>query len=193
MTPAHAPTVVPAQGDTDDLVVTLDKPVTSGQGRRRRRPSVHATAHPPTSRDAWAVRLGLQVLTAGALAVSAYLHVDLAQGYRLIGEQVTMGDLFLAQAAVAVLAALALLVRPTRLTWTFAALIGFGSLAALVLTVYVAVPAIGPFPPFYEPAWFFQKTASAVAAALAATAATAGLLTDPTARRAQPPTGRPRT
>jgi hypothetical protein len=93
------------------------------------------------------VRLGLQVLTAGALAVSAYLHVDLAQGYRLIGEQVTMGDLFLAQAAVAVLAALALLVRPTPLTWTFAALIGFGSLTALVLTVYVAVPAIGPFPP----------------------------------------------
>lgn len=79
------------------------------------------------------MRLALQVLTAGALAVSAYLHVDLAQGYDLIGEQMTMGDLFLAQAAVAGLAALALLVRPARLTWALAALVGFGSLAGVVL------------------------------------------------------------
>lgn len=155
--------------------------------------SVHPTVSSPDSRGAWVVRLGLQVLAAGALAVSAYLHVDLAQGYRLIGEQVSMGDLFLAQAAVAGLAALALLVRPAVLTWAFAALIGFGSLIALVVTVYVAVPAIGPFPRIYEPAWFFEKTASAVAAAVAAAAATAGLLTDVLARRAQPPTGRSRT
>ena len=133
------------------------------------------------------MRLALQVLTAGALAVSAYLHVDLAQGYALIGEQVTMGELFLAQAAVAGLAALAVLVRPTRATWAFAALVGFGSLTALVLTVYVAVPAIGPFPRMYEPAWFFEKTASAVAAALAAAAATAGFLAHHLARRAQRP------
>ena len=133
------------------------------------------------------MRLALQVLTAGALAVSAYLHVDLAQGYDVIGEQVTMGELFRAQAAVAGLAALALLVRPTRATWAFAALVGFGSLAALVLTVYVAVPSIGPFPRIYEPAWFFEATASAVAAALAAAAAATGFLTHHPARRAQPP------
>lgn len=129
--------------------------------------------------------LTLRVLTACALGVSAYLHVDLSQGYGLIGEQVTVGNLFLAQAVVAGLAALALLVWPARLTWAFAALIGFGSLVALVLTVYVAVPAIGPFPRIYEPAWFAEKTASAVAAALAAAAATAGLLTHHRARRVQ--------
>ena len=139
-----------------------------------------------------AVRLALQVLTAGALAVSAYLHVDLAPGYRLIGEQVTVGDLFLGQAAVAAAAALALPMRPARLTWALAALVGFGSLVALVLTVYVAVPAIGPFPRIYEPAWFFEKTASAEAAALAAAAATAaGLLTHHRARRAHLPDGTP--
>ena len=135
------------------------------------------------------MRLALRVLTAGALAVSAYLHVDLAQGYRLIGEQVTVGDLFLGQAAVAGLAALALLMRPARLTWALAALVGFGSLVALALTVYVAVPAIGPFPRIYEPAWFFEKTASAMAAALAAAAATAGLLTHHRARSRQQPDG----
>ena len=149
--------------------------------------SVQATDNSHNSRGGWAVRLTLQVLTAGALAVSAYLHVDLAHGYDLIGEQVTMGDLFLAQAAVAGLAALALLVRPARPTWALAALVGFGSLAALVLTVYVAVPAIGPFPRIYEPAWFLEKTASAVAAALAAAAATAGFLTHHPARRGQRP------
>jgi hypothetical protein len=146
-----------------------------------------ATADSPDSGGGWPVRLTLQVLTAGALAVSAYLHVDLAQGYDLIGEQVSMGDLFLAQAAVAGLAALALLVRPARLTWALAALVAFGSLTPLVLTVYVAVPAIGPFPRIYEPAWFFEKTAAAVAAALAAAAATAGFLTHHPARPGQRP------
>ncbi len=47
--------------------------------------SARATASPPASRGGWAVRLALRVLTAGALAVSAYLHVDLSHGYRLIG------------------------------------------------------------------------------------------------------------
>ncbi len=153
--------------------------------------SVRATVSSPDRRSGLAVRLALRFVTASALAVSAYLHVDLAQGYGLIGEQVTIGHLFLAQAAVAVLAALALLVRPTGLTWAFAALVGVGSLVALVLTVYVAVPAIGPFPRIYEPAWFAEKTTAAVAAALAAAAATAGLLTHHRARRTHLPGGNP--
>jgi hypothetical protein len=153
--------------------------------------SAHATVRSPASRAAWAVGLALRVLAAGALTVSAYLHVDLAQGYDAIGEQVTVGDLFLAQAAVAGVAALALLIRPVRLTWALAALVGFGSLAALVLSVYVAVPAFGPFPRIYEPAWFPEKTASAVAAALAGAAATAGLLlAQHLARRTQPRSNR---
>ncbi len=122
-------------------------------------------------------RLALQFVTAAALAVSAYLHLNLAGGYDLIGEQVTLGHLFRVQAASAVIAGLALLARPAQLTWALAALVGFGSLAALVLTVYVAVPAIGPFPRIHEPVWFPDKTLAAVAAALAAAAATAGLLT----------------
>jgi peptidoglycan/LPS O-acetylase OafA/YrhL len=152
------------------------RPTGPAQTRERAGTSAHATDRSPASQGTWAVGLALRVLAAGALAVSAYLHVDLAQGYDVIGEQVTVGDLFLAQAAVAGVAALALLMRPVRLTWTLAALVGFGSLAALVLTVYVPVPAIGPFPRIYEPAWFPEKTASAVAAALAGAAATAGLL-----------------
>ena len=155
--------------------------------------SARATFDPPARRGAGAVELALRLLTACALAVSAYLHVDLAEGYGVIGEQVTIGDLFLGQAAVAGLAALGLLVRPTRLTWAFAALVGFGSLVALVLTVYVAVPAIGPYPRIYEPVWFAEKTASAVSAAVAAAAGTAGLLARHRRRPTHPQHGTSRT
>ncbi len=131
--------------------------------------------------------LVLRVVTAFALAVSAYIHVDLARRvYGLSSQQLTLGDLFLGQAAAATGAALALLVRPGWLTWALAALVGFGSLAPLVLTVYVAVPAIGPFPAIYEPGWYPEKTAAAVAAGLAGAAGTAGLLL--TRRSAQPAT-----
>lgn len=132
-----------------------------------------------------AQQLVLRVVTAVALAVSAYIHVDLARRvYGLSAEQLTVGDLFLGQAVTATTAALALLVRPARLTWALAALVGFGSLAPLVLTVYVAVPEIGPFPAIYEPGWYPQKAGAAVAAGLAGAAGTAGLLL--TGRRAQP-------
>jgi hypothetical protein len=167
------------------------RPIGAAQTPERVGTSTCATVRSPVSRGAWAVGLALRVLAAGALAVSAYRHVDLAEGYGLIGDQVTVGDLFLAQAAVAGVAALALLIRPVRLTWALAALVGFGSLAALVLTVYVAVPAFGPFPRIYEPAWFPEKTASAVAAALAGAAATAGLLlAQRLAQRTQPRSNR---
>ncbi|MDP9497133.1 MAG: hypothetical protein M3P46_05650 [Actinomycetota bacterium] len=119
----------------------------------------------------------LRVVAAAALVVSAYVHVDLARRvYGFSAEQLTVGDLFLAQAGAATSAALALLLRPGWLTWALAALVGFGSLAPLVLTVYVAVPAVGPFPAIYEPGWYPAKTAAAVAAGLAGAAGTAGLL-----------------
>lgn len=147
-------------------------------------------------RRASSVGLALRIVTAVALAVSAYIHLRLADGYGLVGQQVTEGDLFLAQASAAAVAALALLVRPARLTWALAAVVGFGSLAAVVLTVYVAVPAIGPFPRVYEPIWFPEKVTAAVAAALAAAAATAGLLrhrraTARAAGRSKPTPGEP--
>lgn len=130
--------------------------------------------------------LVLRVVTAAALAVSAYIHVDLARRvHGLSAEQLTVGDLFLGQAVAATSAALALLLRPGRLTWALAALVGFGSLAPLVLTVYVAVPAVGPFPAIYEPGWYPAKTAAAVVAGLAGAAGTAGLLLT---RRPQPAT-----
>ena len=118
----------------------------------------------------------VRLVAAAALLVVAGVHLDLAAGYALIGEQVTLGDLFRVQAGVAGLVALAVLVRPARVVWLAAAAVGFASLLAVVATVYVAVPAIGPLPRIFEPVWYAEKVVAAVAAGAAVLAALTGLL-----------------
>ena len=113
----------------------------------------------------------LQVLAVASLAVSAYLHLTLARGPLVSGGQVTLAGLFIAQGLVAVLVAVWLLVRAGRPAWVGAGLVGLASLLALVLSVYVQIPAIGPLPAMYEPIWYPEKVVSAVAAGLAAAAA----------------------
>lgn len=119
----------------------------------------------------WLLRVG----AAAALAVVAGVHIHLADGYSLLGDRVTQGDLFRVQAAVAAVVALALLVRVSRSIWLAAAAVGLASLLAVVVTVYVPVPALGPLPRVFEPIWYGEKVAAAVAAGTALAAAAAGL------------------
>ncbi len=119
--------------------------------------------------------LALRLLAAASLGVSSYLHVVLAQGPPVAGGQVTLAGLFLAQAAVAALVAVWVLVRPGRPAWLAVAVVGVASLLALVLSVYVKIPAVGPFPALYEPAWYADKVLAAVTAALAAASALVAL------------------
>lgn len=123
---------------------------------------------------------------AAALLVSAWVHVDLAEPPWYADGQVTLAALFLAQAVVAALVALWLLVRPGRAALAAAALVGLGSLAALVASVYVRVPSLGPLPVLYEPFWYAAKVTAAVAAAVAAAAALLALWTGPVSRREGP-------
>jgi len=117
-----------------------------------------------------------RVLGAAALGVSAYLHVDIARGLPLFGDgQVTLMGLFMAQAVVAALVAVWVLVRGDRLAWLAAGVVGLGSLAALVLSVYVRIPSIGPLPVIYEPFWYTDKYVAAAAAAVAAVVAAVAL------------------
>ena len=113
---------------------------------------------------------------AAALGVSAYLHVDLAQGPLVSGGQITLAGLFTAQAVVATLTAVAVLVRPGRPAWIAVAAVALGSFAALVLSVYVQIPAVGPFPTLYEPFWYGEKVIAAAAAAIAAVTALVALV-----------------
>jgi hypothetical protein len=119
----------------------------------------------------WLARL----LTAAALAVSAYVHVDLSTSPYYAGGQLTLGALFLGQAVVAGLVALWVLVRPSRAAYAVAAAVGAASFLALVLSTYVRLPSVGPFPVLYEPVWYADKVVAAVSAGVAVLAAVAGL------------------
>lgn len=120
--------------------------------------------------------LVLRLLAAAGLAVSASVHLSLAPTYDGIGETLTVGDLFRAQGVAGGLAAAAVLLLRRWWTAALALTVAVASTAAVVLSVYVQVPAFGPFPELYEPVWYDDKTASAVGSGVAAAAALALLL-----------------
>jgi len=123
------------------------------------------------------VMIGLRVAIAIGLAIDAFVHFQLAANYQLaFPGGIGGGNLFRIQAVVAILAALYVLVRGSRLSYLIAAVVALSAFAAVVLSVYVQLPAIGPIPAMYEPIWFFEKTLSAVAEGLAGVLAIAGLI-----------------
>jgi hypothetical protein len=119
--------------------------------------------------------LALRLLTTAALAVSAYVHVELSSSPYYAGGQLTVGALFLGQAVVAAAVAVWVLARPSRATYAVAAAVAAASFGALVLSTYVRLPQVGPFPVLYEPIWYADKVVAAVAAAVALLAALGGL------------------
>ena len=120
--------------------------------------------------------LGLRALTAAALLVDAGVHIHLAPGYQAGSPQgIGQGTLFLLESAAAALAALAVLIRGSRAAYAFALLVALSAFAAVVFYRYVDLPAFGPFPAMYEPVWYFEKAASAVAEGAGAVLAGVGL------------------
>lgn len=106
----------------------------------------------------------LRLLAAAGLAYSAYIHWDLRGNYQAVRTStLSQGDLFTAQAIVAVVAAATLLVFGGRFGWLAALAVGGASLAAVLVTRYVDIGQLGPIPDMYEPVWFTDKSRSAVA------------------------------
>ena len=103
---------------------------------------------------------------AAMLAADAGAHGNLARqawdGWR----PVTPAQLFGLEALAAAAAGLAVLVSNRRVIWAAASLVALGSLAAVLVTRYVNIPAIGPIPSMYEPVWYGKKTWSAIAEGL---------------------------
>ena len=88
----------------------------------------------------------------GRRAGDRFAHLDLASSYDGVKSSVlTQGDLFRAEVALAIIAALALVVRPRRWTAVIAFLVSAGGFAAVLLYQYVNVGAIGPLPNMYDP------------------------------------------
>ena len=118
--------------------------------------------------------LVVRLLIVAALAVSGWIHLDLADTFDAIGETITLGDLFRAQGVAALLVAGWLVVdRRSARPVVAALLLGVASAAAVVLSVYVRLPAIGPLPEVYEPVWYAEKVTSAITAGVAAAGAAA--------------------
>ncbi|MEU0069869.1 hypothetical protein ABZ027_10075 [Streptomyces sp. NPDC006332] len=119
----------------------------------------------------------LRLLTAAGLAVDAYVHADLAATYDPVSRTIGQGDLFRVEAGAAALAALLLVLFGTRpLVWAYALLVAAAGLGAVLLYQYVDVGTLGPLPDMYDPLWYPEKTASAIAEAVATLTAAAGLI-----------------
>jgi hypothetical protein len=118
------------------------------------------------------VRGVLRLLAAAGLALDAYVHTDLAGRFET-GGTISESTLFLIQAGFAALAALLVSVRGRRPEAAFALLVAAAALGAVLLYRYVDVGTIGPLPDMYDPAWYFEKSLSAVAEAVAVLASAA--------------------
>ena len=122
-----------------------------------------------------ATEIALIVIAVLGLAIQAFVHFDLASAFA--GNKTSTlseSDLFRAEAVAAVIAAVALLVRPRRYTAAFAFLVAAAGTAAVVVYRYVNVGKFGPIPNMYDPYWApFEKNLSVVGEAAATVAALA--------------------
>lgn len=105
----------------------------------------------------------LQFLAILGLAIDAAVHLHLAARYDPIGTAITQGALFRAEAAAAFVAAALLALRDRRLCWLLAGAVAAAGLAAILVTRYLAVPALGPVPNMHDPVWFPEKALVAAA------------------------------
>lgn len=147
---------------------------------------------PPIKRGV--VRALLVAVAIAGLALDAWAHLSLAAEYDSVRTSLLgQGDLFRAEGAIAVLAAILLLLRPS-LPWTavMAFVVAAGGLAAVLVYRYVNLGAIGPLPNMYEPVWYAQKSASAWSEAAASAATLALLLLARSTSTSTPRTHRPR-
>lgn len=132
----------------------------------------------PARSRTWLPLAALRAFAAAALGVDAYVHATNAAFYDPAnGGVITEGNLFRAEAVVAVLVALGVLLRPSLVSWAAALLVSATALGAVVLYRYVDVGALGPLPDLYEPTWQAPgKLLSAYAEAVAVAVTSAALL-----------------
>jgi hypothetical protein len=144
-------------------------------------------AHFPRPTQRVTLVRSLAVATAALFAIDAYVRFNDAGLYDIgSGGSITEGSLFRGQASVAVVVAIALLVRPHWLVWVIAVLVAASAAGAVYLYTYVDVGRVGPLPDMYERTWALPgKRASAVAETVATATALAEVLAAVYARRSK--------
>jgi hypothetical protein len=125
------------------------------------------------ARNPSALELGLVAVIVVGLGIDAWVHLDLASAFKDVKTSVmSQADIFRVDAVVAILAALAVVLRRRRYTAAFAFLVAAAGTVAVVLYRYVNVGKIGPIPNMYDPYWApAGKWLSALGEAAAAIAA----------------------
>jgi hypothetical protein len=122
-------------------------------------------------------RLVLRAAAVVGLGVDAYVHLHLATQFDTSGSAISESTLFRIQAVAAIAVAVLLLVSRHWAAALVGLLVSGAALGAVLLYRYVDVGALGPLPDMYDPAWYTQKTVSAIAEAVALVACALLLLT----------------
>lgn len=145
----------------------------------------------PARHTAWLWSLlALRAATAAGLAIDAYVHLDLAGLYAEAGGTINEGVLFRLEAAVALLAAAAVIVIGRRFCYLAALAVAGSALAVMLVSRYVDLGQLGPFPDLYDPVWFPEKLLAAFAEGAACVMAFAGVvILSRTRQERQPTTG----
>ena len=134
----------------------------------------------------WA-SLVARITVAVGLAVDAYVHLNLAPTYAEGGGLVNEGLLFRAEAAAALLTAIAIAATGRRVCYLAAIMVAVSALAVLLVSRYADLGAIGPFPDLYDPVWFPEKLLAAFAEGAASLAALLGFILCGMASKPAPP------
>ena len=133
----------------------------------------------------WTIRAA----TAGGLAIDAYVHFDLAALYAEAGGAINEGVLFRVEAVAALLAAVAVLVVGRRVCYLAALAVAGSGLAAMLVSRYVDLGQLGPFPDLYDPVWFPEKLLAAYAEGAACVTALAGAVITRPGKKSPPMAG----
>jgi hypothetical protein len=123
----------------------------------------------------WAL-VTARIAVAAGLAVDAYVHLDLAPVYAEGGGVINEGVLFRVEAAVALLAAIAVLFTGRRICYLAGFAVAVSALALMLVSRYVDMGAIGPLPNLYDPVWFPEKLLAAFAEGAASLIALLGFV-----------------
>ena len=131
--------------------------------------------------------LVIRLVVAAGLVVDAVVHWMYAPDMAYVqGGSISGEVLFQAQAAVAGVAAVVVLVFASRWTYALAFVVAGSAVGALVLYHYVDVGALGPLPNMYDPMWYTEKWLSLVGEGIATVAAVAGFALAGRSREREP-------
>ena len=116
----------------------------------------------------------------------------LGRALRRIGRAINEGVLFRVEAAVALVAAVAVIAIGRRVCYLAALAVAGSALAAMLVSRYVDLGQLGPFPDFYDPVWFPEKLFAAFAEGAACVTALAGAIIIIRPGKKSPPMAGPR-